>query len=1327
MSLPNLDSLLTFLGKAILFTANLGRVHVLVDGQDQATVSIEPAENAVLLPGKAQLWERLFSDDLFLLQQAHRQRFILALDKKYTSAVQQPSGLISKLWSKVTGPDAVAEMARQPGSYRMGCERFIGTFEVRASKSLGDQMERVMKKRPSPRATLSILIESEQDESTGFRHPILKALIPTAGEGRVFIGFETHQTTGLALHLLAPLVPTVERESIDLVTPALRLWNVHCLKAARILVRLAWDSQREVSGFVRLLSPSPSTPSPVPGQLLLDGLLSGGDPSLPTQLGIMPASKVKRVPEGMRIFCPTVARLECPDTLENLITASVKIDDITLEDVLDGLDKVEDEAALRACLEWMLTRLDAHAQRRLATKLRLPTDQGLKPLNEISHYAPFDPSPFKLPSNCISYSFQLPSWPHWITPLPVHTFVSHHLDAKPEELLCWVSTHWHRLSDLEQAQTASLLSKLKLPCSDGTMLPATSCFFESVPLASLPRLALGPRRHLIVDDLLRLMGVKGHIPVSDLLAMPQMRLPQLVDYLIAVEMDLTEAEHQLIRQTPVPSNVKGGEKKLLSQLYLDLPIMKLLGLPTLAWESNRPLTEDTEPGRFLIAHGLKSVPPCAALLGAVKGASTADRSTIFSYFIRNHERYQRSEWQSMAFIPTAQDTERLVRPSECFADGESILLGFPVLHPALLPHAHLLGVPSVPDGDQVTKALCELSFEKEQFEKVCEWVGRKISFSRAHLHILSKTSFIPVKSGWFTPNQVFFNVSIALKDIFTTVAVESAVARAFLRQCGVSDQPSMSEIVERLTSDPEGLLEMLGVESYLALLRRIASAIDNGELNDGRLLQQLASGPCLLAQRDVSEWCLAPASRIYLDDDTISRQLFKPLMAPREDPLLQSLYQKLGVKWLSTAVSLRWSWDLPTRSDTPAARELAREIAIRRQLLLSSFPGRLVSDAASLLAQLEVKQVERLQAERSLPGYPTRQQSSTACLQPPRTLIFSHPPDWFDVASALGRILLKDGKLPDCLMLSCLLTTSIPTLQSMGFDVKEKEERVEPVEKVTILDAVKEPTTKGPDSSVGNVKEPPKIPVKLPSEVPKAVEVPNVSPAMPAADASSKEGHSRPKSLFGMLKHGLKEMMKPTTSNPAVIGQLPPHPGNHAAQPDTSIDRTLLKGVAACRPCQEEVITDNGGVDLPPIPTVASAKSTCHSLNGLRRVAIMHSLGIWAPPGTDLNGLIPLINQFAPLQHQLAGLFQVPLSCVNLFWHPSTSVIAFNRSGTLFLSLSFFQHQIDWDPTDTLINWYLTWCHELAHNFVSDHDEMHEHWMMAYAEQYIKPLINSMQ
>lgn len=112
------------------------------------------------------------------------------------------------------------------------------------------ELERATKK-PPPKTTRIAILTSSFDEteaslstlqgaaSKKVADVVLSAL-PTKS-GRIFIGFPTAQTTGLLAHISAPsLIPTVERESIDLNARYVRTWNQELLNVAGIACRIAY-------------------------------------------------------------------------------------------------------------------------------------------------------------------------------------------------------------------------------------------------------------------------------------------------------------------------------------------------------------------------------------------------------------------------------------------------------------------------------------------------------------------------------------------------------------------------------------------------------------------------------------------------------------------------------------------------------------------------------------------------------------------------------------------------------------------------------------------------------------------------------------------------------------------------------------------------------------------------------------------------------------------------------------------------------------------------------------------------------------------------------
>lgn len=132
----------------------------------------------------------------------------------------------------------------------------VTTAAIRTSVSsnFSAELERATKKPPPKIAKLSVLTssydETQASESATSSKAVSKAtnvfasVLPSKKGGRIFIGFPTTQTTGAGIHISAPsVIPTVEREAIDLNARWVRTWNIEMLRAAGIMTRLAFSNE----------------------------------------------------------------------------------------------------------------------------------------------------------------------------------------------------------------------------------------------------------------------------------------------------------------------------------------------------------------------------------------------------------------------------------------------------------------------------------------------------------------------------------------------------------------------------------------------------------------------------------------------------------------------------------------------------------------------------------------------------------------------------------------------------------------------------------------------------------------------------------------------------------------------------------------------------------------------------------------------------------------------------------------------------------------------------------------------------------------------------
>lgn len=124
-------------------------------------------------------------------------------------------------------------------------------------KEFHEQIRRVLKKSLPSTVHIQFLFpsndifEEEQWQALAkndLNSQILRALIPLKvrdgqinPSGQVFIGLATHQTTGTGMHVFSHLIPTIERENLDLQDPYISIWNEELLASIGKITRFIYD------------------------------------------------------------------------------------------------------------------------------------------------------------------------------------------------------------------------------------------------------------------------------------------------------------------------------------------------------------------------------------------------------------------------------------------------------------------------------------------------------------------------------------------------------------------------------------------------------------------------------------------------------------------------------------------------------------------------------------------------------------------------------------------------------------------------------------------------------------------------------------------------------------------------------------------------------------------------------------------------------------------------------------------------------------------------------------------------------------------------------
>lgn len=120
------------------------------------------------------------------------------------------------------------------------------TVNTYVTPPFAKELERATKKPPPKTTKLAILSMSKDELDASGDAEIFSNVLP-GKSGRIFIGFPTHQTTSISAHISAPsVIPTVERENIDLNARVIRDWNIEMLRIAGILARIIYTDEMSV-------------------------------------------------------------------------------------------------------------------------------------------------------------------------------------------------------------------------------------------------------------------------------------------------------------------------------------------------------------------------------------------------------------------------------------------------------------------------------------------------------------------------------------------------------------------------------------------------------------------------------------------------------------------------------------------------------------------------------------------------------------------------------------------------------------------------------------------------------------------------------------------------------------------------------------------------------------------------------------------------------------------------------------------------------------------------------------------------------------------------
>lgn len=1403
------------------------------------------------------------------------------------------------------------------------------------SRQLSAELERATKK-PPPKTTKIAILTSSYDESTatastmtgagsGKAGDIFASVLPTKN-GKIFIGFPTAQTTGLLAHISAPsVIPTVERESIDLNARYVRDWNIEMLRVAGIACRIAYtgemaelkaklDRRLAISGSKRLgkedlqavmpaaihaykqYSYDESTPSAKVGQYIEEAFWicnTKASIDVLSTRGVLPSQQVRVATEDLSFVdgIPVIPD-ELMDKANGFLTKLRDyglLSDITTSDIKKELEaQALTEQQVIELVKWACTKvsrgdIDSSVVQLLfdGTVASIGEDfvtSSSSPVLQLSQVKTVVnttrmPADMPVPPDTIPYRFtkglqlaqlraigweelQIVPWLRWLVQDDGRGFgAGQTLTRTPavaSQVLPVISKAWDALSQSSKETVVELLTpRTVIPTKLGLRKPPQA-YFASVKLFDdLPTItnlqgtkekflsALGVRKTVELNVVFDRLMAKSATPITE---EGKWSHVDLIKYLVGVKDDIPQEDLKRLRNTPIctaepHSGDQANKGKLyrLSDLFEPHEPIKKLGLPVLQWPG--PYRSQGPEGRFMKSLGLQPHPTVSDLVDIL--SKTVARSELqmsaITYFIVNHFQHGYNQFPmekiDKAFLPVqpfpGEGSNLVCKPSDCYANPQAAVLQFRTLRQDLQPHHAMFGVAMDPPIDVCVERLIKNPPSDASSARVLfgYFAGRmnEIGPSGHLAEKLGEAKIVPVYDRgsekktslrFMAPRACFLGDNQTYGDIFDFVDFD-AEANSFLLRIGCKHEPDAVELASTVVRQPARLLQTLGSEKYMQLLRRIAEKAVLLKKNRN-LWQQLKSAPCLLAVKEVpkyipvesekardldeeelfiKEYSLASAPSMVIVDDFGTYRLFQSsLLAAPQEETLEDLYATLDTPLLSKLVEDDQRMGALLKDQTPA-HKLQRLIVERCRLFLHDHTADVIRHDAKWLEQnMTVKCTEFLQVTRRLKGYRMHfVEKRTAALhretKRDATLYVTRVYDLYEVSRAVMALLIKRPKQQDFLALETILESDLRRLRTKGYNVdrilkqKEAESRVAETERQNRQDeqrrlAAEANVPQDRQTMIASGPAPvsdqkavmngaPGPPIDTPESPERQLAMPGAFENSPEqASASNKMKKSN--NIFSNIRQQLglnpggqmgQQMQNLLGGNGQMPNQLsnflggdhdlpPPYeprapnrgrtitPGTEAVSSPRDLQQNLESAIKASRAYNSHSLFSPPQTnDIKETPTYCDSKPG-HNLQyisefGPNAIKVFQSRtnALAASPAEFIEGHAQSLEVFSGLLGDAAGLFELDTKTLNIFHDESGSAIAFNNNGSIFCNLRYFEqlHSADAGSVEGKVEamayWWITLCHELAHNLVQEHSAQHEYYTESFVGNYFRRMV----
>ncbi|KAL2785683.1 hypothetical protein BJX66DRAFT_342861 [Aspergillus keveii] len=508
-------------------------------------------------------------------------------------------------------------------------------------------------------------------------------------------------------------------------------------------------------------------------------------------------------------------------------------------------------------------------------------------------------------------------------------------------------------------------------------------------------------------------------------------------------------------------------------------------------------------------------------------------------------------------------------------------------------------------------------------------------------------------------------------------------------------------------------------------------------------------------EESIRKWTLAAAKDVVVADDFQSFVLFKEhvLAAPQEE-VLEKFYMALGAVPISQLVEDRAQWGAVAADQRPAAK-LLKLINERSRLFLHDQTAETVRRNSRWLENnLRVQIVHNITITRSLKDRRISYKQQRKAIVPDISKecvmrIYPGPFDFYEISQVLSHIILWRPKLHYSLTLEMLLKTDLLELRARGYNVerilrqKAQEARIQEDRRQQQLE---EEHRRLQEKEAAVAQE--QVLMRTPEKNGQA-QMPGVFPDSPLSrdqqrpTSPSGSAQEKRRGLFSSFTKHFKDGNRtwnpfsetidtpnsPTTTNspPRDTPESPKDTKVSVSSP-VQVQKKLLSAIQSSRPHGS-----SGVFSRPETKQVEEVKSYCderpgHDLEFVAtlpsRVNILFSRAVPDRTAFLSNNSLGM-NLFASILLNCAEVFSLKPDTLSIFYDPSSKSIGFNRAGSIFCNFYYFQQlhekelfQNPRDQAEAMIYWWVVLCHELAHNLVGDHGQVHSYYTEAFVKQY---------